>query len=160
MVLFGDHKWFVAHRDAISKFPRRVFSICPTITEAANLPWLNILVRQAQGLSKRGTTLSWNGNTGAAAINLALLLGAKRIFLLGFDFRLSGGQNNWHPNVLDTPNSAIYGAFKTGFLHIKKSLPSCFPNTEIINVNDDSDLDVFRTIKLNELWKDGKRCDL
>lgn len=37
-----------------------------------------------------------SGNSGQHAINLAYLLGAKEIILLGYDFQNTGGQVHWH----------------------------------------------------------------
>ena len=39
-----------------------------------------------------------SGNSGQMAINLAYLLGAKEIILLGFDFQNTGGKAHWHGN--------------------------------------------------------------
>lgn len=39
-----------------------------------------------------------SGNSGQHAINLACLLGAKEIILLGFDFQNTGGKVHWHGN--------------------------------------------------------------
>lgn len=47
--------------------------------------------------------VSMNGNSGAQAINLAMLFGARRILLLGFDMRDVDGRAHWfgqHPEVL------------------------------------------------------------
>ena len=49
------------------------------------------------------------GNSGAQAINLAYLLGARRILLLGFDMRRAAGTpSHWfgeHPPALNRPNT-------------------------------------------------------
>ena len=47
--------------------------------------------------------VSMNGNSGAQAINLAMLFGARRILLLGFDMRNIEGRAHWfgqHPQPL------------------------------------------------------------
>lgn len=47
--------------------------------------------------------VSMNGNSGAQAINLAMLFGARRILLLGFDMRDVDGRAHWfgqHPQLL------------------------------------------------------------
>lgn len=41
-------------------------------------------------------TFKTYGNSGAAAINLAAHLGAKRIILLGYDCQKTGGKTHWH----------------------------------------------------------------
>lgn len=39
--------------------------------------------------------ISWGGNSGFQAVNLAASLGAKKIILIGFDMQLAGGAH-WH----------------------------------------------------------------
>jgi hypothetical protein len=48
------------------------------------------------GISKDPEWVSWNRSTGGCAINLAYLLGAREIVLLGFDMRAEGKKHNWH----------------------------------------------------------------
>lgn len=51
-----------------------------------------------QGLSHKWPILSWGGNSGYQAINLAYLLGYKRIVLLGYDLSEQKGRSHWHPD--------------------------------------------------------------
>lgn len=98
-LLFADWKWWRARKFDLEDYARKggiVYSICPD-TERFHLPWLRQLGRGSPLLSSQKDTLGWNHNTGAAAINLAFLLGAKRIFLLGFDMTADPtGQTHWH----------------------------------------------------------------
>jgi hypothetical protein len=110
--------------------------------------------RYNKGLVKNG--LAWNSNTGSSAINLALILGAKRVFLLGFDCHLTDKQSNWHINNLDDPAKSVYLRFLKGFEILKKKLPEVFPGTEIINITDNSSINVFRKIGVEEFWKGRK----
>lgn len=41
--------------------------------------------------------ISTGGNSGYAALNLALLLGADPVYLLGFDFKAANGRSHFHP---------------------------------------------------------------
>ena len=55
--------------------------------------------------------IHFNENSGAQAINLAYLLGAKRIILLGYDMGWSGGKSHFfgdHPPELTTGNHFVY----------------------------------------------------
>ena len=77
--------------------------------------------RRSRGL--HFNALGWNYNTGAVAINLALLLGAAKINLLGFDMQLGkAGNSNWHENILDKPDKKVYSKFITGFNKVANDL--------------------------------------
>jgi hypothetical protein len=56
-----------------------------------------------KGICTNGKSLTWAGfNSGAAAINLGYCLGAKRIFMLGFDMQsLPDGRVHWHAGYPD-----------------------------------------------------------
>jgi hypothetical protein len=56
-----------------------------------------------KGLCTNRKSLTWAGfNSGAAAINLGYCLGAKRIFMLGFDmYSLPDGRVHWHAGYPD-----------------------------------------------------------
>jgi len=153
--VFGDAKWWKTHKDRLIQYPGLVVTNVPHLHQK-NVKWLYVTDRQQWGLSKTG--LAWNGNTGSPAINLALLLGAVKVYLLGFDFKLNeDGESNWHPNNIDKPNAEIYkGKFQEGFVALAKALPIVFPGQEVFNVTNDSDLDVFPKINLNDFWKDRK----
>jgi acetyl-CoA acetyltransferase len=51
---------------------------------------------QDAGLSVGYGTINHGGNSGYQAINLAYMLGAARIVLLGFDMQATGGKTHWH----------------------------------------------------------------
>jgi hypothetical protein len=54
-------------------------------------------------------TIGWGGNSGFAALNLAVQFGAKRIILVGFDMRLDRGIH-WHgahSDGLHNPNHGV-----------------------------------------------------
>ncbi len=142
---FGDTKFFDRNRKGLQEFAEVedggwVVTNCPR-TFVMDLPWLKRMPRQPRGLSK--TSLGWNWNSGASAVNLALILGAKRVLLLGFDMALENGKPNWHDFHSDKPRPQVYDRFQRGFGFVKSDLPKVFPGTEIINVSDCSRLDLF-----------------
>lgn len=98
-------------------------------------PWLRIYHRKERGLAV-GDTLGWNDNTGAAAINLALTLGAKRVFLLGFDMRRTPERSHWHDKLLEQSKDTHYAKFRAGLHEVAQDLPTVFPGREVINVTD------------------------
>lgn len=53
-----------------------------------------------EGLSERPNAITTGRNSGYQAINIAVLAGAKKILLLGYDMRFKDGKSHWfgdHP---------------------------------------------------------------
>lgn len=97
------------------------------------------------GLSRTQGEIHRGQNSGYQAVNLAYLLGAKRIILLGFDMKLSGNQRHWfgdHPHPMNA--NSPYGAFMRNFSSIK---PEDY-GVEIINCTRDTALDCFPCVEL------------
>lgn len=150
--VFGDIKWFKHHQEALEKFNGVVFTSCPQL-QRTRIPWIWTLMRKSIGFHENA--LGWSGNTGANAINLALILGAKNIYLLGFDMHLSeDGKSNWHDNNLDKPRDSIYLTFLKQMKNLDKYLETRFPFQKIINVTNDSSLNVFPKVNLDLFFKE------
>lgn len=151
---FGDKKWWTEHRRKLEFFDGPIFTHVPQLRKD-HTPWLWWIQRQSQGLYTDG--IGWNKNTGAGAINLALLLGAKKVFLLGFDMHLSEkGKPNWHNHLLDKPNKDVYPRFLKCFKYVARDLSIKFPGSEIINITDNSSLDIFPKVGVEEFWDSRK----
>ena len=162
--VFGDKKFIldkksprVGFYDELEKFPN------PTVTNDRHLakykiPWLTCMGRKVYGLSSLDEgTLCWNKNTGSTAINIALLMGAKTIYLLGFDMFLTEGRPNWHDRLLDKPNEKIYVGMLPAFSHVKKDLAVKFPGRIIFNVTNKSNLNTFPKLSFNEFWNERSK---
>jgi uncharacterized Rossmann fold enzyme len=100
--------------------------------------------------------LSWNGNTGAAAINLAIHFGAKRIMLLGFDMDIdpNNKMQHWHNLYAKGPVSDDRRRRKLPFSRHLLGFPVIAEDVkklgvQIINVSKDSTITCFpkKTIK-------------
>lgn len=154
--IFGDYQWFREYKDKLERYKDDkgiIFTNCKQF-ERSHIDWVWWLPRLPHGL---GTdALGWNYSTGAAAVNLALILGAKRIFLLGFDMHLCNGKPNWHDKGLDKPNSKLYERFVLGFTKVSIDLRRKFPSRQVVNVTDDSHLDVFTKVSCEEFWSKRK----
>ena len=81
----------------MAEFPGLKVSCDPRVEK---FPWVKFLGRDGshgKGISQNPRLVSWNGNSGAAAINFAVHAGVKRVVLLGFDMKLGvGTQQHWH----------------------------------------------------------------
>ena len=147
---FGDKKWFTHHESQLRMYQGLVFTHCPQLHKS-KLPWLWQIGRESRGIND--SSIAWNYNTGAGAISLAVLLGAVKIYLLGFDMKLSkDGKSNWHANKLNKPNKDVYPKFLKGFGWLAKGLKEKHPDVEVINITDDSALEEFPKIGVKEFW--------
>jgi len=157
--LFGDGSWYKHHRDDLSRFANPVFTNVTGLRKAKDL-WLWFVKRYGTGLHSDG--IGWNGNTGAAAINLAILLGAKRIYLLGFDMQRIDDKSNWHVvNVRPAATTPkIYEMFARGFKRLVHDWKAKFSDVEIYNVTDCSALssDLIPWLNPTEFWV-ARKCE-
>lgn len=156
IVFFGDGGFFLKHQEALSKFSGLKVSCSPKTND---VNWIKHLPRDkshSRGLTSNPKKVSWNGNSGSAAINLAAHTGAKRIILLGFDMKVDDiGKQHWHD---------IYGRFASRNER-KKGMPfhrhlRGFPEmakdakrmgVEILNACPDSKIECFRKVAVKEL---------
>ena len=144
--VFGDIPWFDRFQDELEKFPGMVF----TCARGFFVPWVYTLKNYPMGLHTDG--LGWNGNTGAVALNLALLLGAANVYLLGFDMKLDEqGRPNWHDKQIDKPNKKVYKRFLNGFeRQVQADWKTHFSGVGIWNLNPDSEMQTFQKMSWQE----------
>ncbi len=116
--------------------------------------WLLQLERVKDGLTSKGPALGWNYSTGAAAVNLALRLGAARIFLLGIDMTraLSDGRTHWHNHQIKKIEDRAFARHLRGFVSVHSHLRRSFPSVQVLNVtNGESRLPAFQRISFTDL---------
>lgn len=137
---FSDLHWFDTFNDRLTEYPGMVVTHCPELSEKRPA-WLHFVPRREPGLWVDGIG---GGSSGAGAVNLALLLGARRILLLGFDGALAqDGRSNWHENTIEPPNPHVYPKFDEDLFFVAKMLPLCFPGREVINLTPNSTINHF-----------------
>lgn len=152
--IFGDAKWFNKYQSELQEYKGVLFTNASQLRNT-RLSWLWTMPRKGKGLGVNA--LGWNTNTGAAAINLALILGAQRIFLLGFDMHLSkDGKSNWHNRLMGKQKEIVYEKFIEGFTRVSIDLKKLFSDREVINVTDNSDLDIFPKVSCKQFWNERK----
>jgi hypothetical protein len=127
--IFGDASWFHRTKIELGEFKNPIVSVAPSLL-ALPTPMLCHMKRQRAGIHS-GTHLGWNYSTGATAINLAISLGAKRIFLLGYDCNLQNGQSHWHERRPAVTREAIFQRFIKGF----KDIADCLPPLQVTVVH-------------------------
>lgn len=138
-VVFGDSEWWdTIGREAepYVKGGGRLVGCHPDL-ELASEDWLSWIPSVEEGGLTDRPPLCWNGNTGVLALNLALILGARRVFLLGFDMGLGkDGRANWHDKRHQAAEPDVYPRFVDEFLRVVKLIPAIFPGREVVNVHE------------------------
>jgi hypothetical protein len=163
IVLFGDIAWWEKiGRFHLHQFGGIVLGCYPGTIKSAP-PWLMTMPRWTKTTEfspPDSGALGWMGNTGAMAINLALLLGARRVFLLGFDMTLGGSgdeerdrQANWH-DLRCEPNGRqdVYPRFIESMRKALPSLRERYPGREVLNVSNVSKLELFPRMSLEDFY--------
>jgi len=158
MVHFGDRKWYAKHESKLTRYKGILTTSLPDFEKH---PTIYHFPRIEHGFWR--TALGWNGNTGASAINLALLLGASRVFLLGFDMQVDekNGESNWHPNPLTSPTNEIhYARYLSSMERCAEDAKNGWPDVEIWNLNPCSAMTCFSREKWGFFFTDDDDSEL
>ncbi len=139
------------YEDDLKEYKGQLFTCHPALFGFEDLPDLWQVQRRKRGLHKDG--VGWNTNTGAAAVNLALLFGAVRVFLLGIDLAADAeGNHHWHSRTTDTGNTVeIHEKHRKNFGYLVADLPIVFPDRQVINVDGYSGVEGLETIALQDI---------
>ena len=158
MVFFGDSGFFLGQQNNLANFPGIKVTCHP---HAGKKDWVKYLARDnshPRGISSNPRMVSWNSNSGSAAISLAAHTGAKRIILLGFDMKLDDeSKQHWHDAyhrlaslTENTRNKALpFNHHLKGFPEIAKDAKKM--GIEILNASPDSAIDVFEKVNVKDL---------
>jgi len=153
VLFFGDSSWQLVHRLKLIEWPGIKVTCVPRFggLPEERMEGIKYLAKDAshnKGISSNPRRVSWNTNSGASAINLAVHFGAKRIFLLGFDMGRVGKHTHWHGSHGNTPKKLPYYRHLKGFPIIMEDAKVM--GVEILNVNINSKIDDFPKITLQE----------
>lgn len=161
VLLFGDNAWFLSWKKEVLGWYGLVVTCANDFAgvmedEAPGIKYLPRDTHKPQGISDNPSALSWNGNSGAAAINLAVHFGVRKIVLLGFDMSLDeNGKSHWHNahHPMEMPVTKIkkpppFHRHLRGFPKIAEDAKH--RGVEIINCSPNSMLDVFPKRSLKE----------
>lgn len=110
----------------------------------------NVSTFERDAFMNKGKSFGWYGNTGVLGVELAITLGAERVYLLGFDNYNKNGLSHYHEYHKGEVSSEALNMFYSQFTRANKVWKMDYPNVEIINLNPNSRLDMFKL-------KSGKR---
>lgn len=153
IIFFGDKGFFLRNEREICNLPKLRVSCTPHLRNHHLVKYLKKENNKPLGLTKNSTRVCWNYNSGAAAINLAIHTGVKKIILLGFDMYLNQSKDShWH-KFYKTRDSRKY---KSTFDRHLKGFPQIAKDAkligvEIINTSMNSMISSFQKIPLKEI---------
>jgi hypothetical protein len=152
VLCFADVGWWNnIGRPRLEEFGGIIVGCPPLVRDCKFPPWVLWMERtNVEGLTTELGSLCFNGNTGALAINLALALGSREIYLLGFDMKGTKEQWNWHDVRHEQPHPVVIPLHIGGLGNIARDLPKKFPGAKVINITDDSAVDCFPKQKIKD----------
>lgn len=159
IAFFGDKGFYFKNHDIMRQFPNLKVVCNDGLKSKVVHERLKLVARDGnrrRGISTRPGCVSWNGNSGGAAINLAVQLGVKKIYLLGYDMQAdSEDKQHWHAHYIKNlnkkkdPKRLPFHRHIVCFQYIAKDAKK--QGIEIINVNPDSAIQDFKRVSLNEV---------
>jgi len=152
IMFFGDKRFFIINKEALATFSGLKVSCHPYFNDTYAKDRVKYLARDGKhtrGISSDPRKVSWNSNSGAAAISMAINMGVKRIILVGFDMKLGkNDKQHWH-GLYGTANRKTvkpqhlpFAKHLKGFKDIAREAHR--EGVEIINVSPDSAITEFK----------------
>lgn len=150
LAYFGDYLAVRQYLQALRPvFRGLVWTGSKAAAERWHLPHVRTTNRPGLG----ETIVHLNGNSGFQALNLATLLGARRVLLLGFDMRLGAdGRKHWfgdHPAPL--VQEVLFDLWRANAEHI--AVDARVRGIEIVNATPGSALECFERVELGEVLR-------
>lgn len=145
---FCDKQWWSWHHDKPQY--RAYQGIRITAEPAVSAAWppdaYRVRGAQASGISTDPEVVNYGKNSGYQALNVAVLMGARRIILLGYDMKIAkSGAAHWfgdHPNKV----RSNYPSWLSGFSVAADQLAEM--GVEVINCSPDTALTCFKQMSL------------
>lgn len=158
MVFFGDKRWYLENRERLALFPGLKVSCHASLlrNDTEKIKVLPRNTKHGQGISPDYSKICWNGNSGSAAISIAVNAGVTKIILLGFDMKLDkDSKQHWH-GLYGTANRKAgevkglpFERHSRGFPAIQRD--ALIRGVEIINACPDSTIKQFRKTTVKEI---------
>lgn len=143
-------RWWDHYATELERFQGERWTSCSTSPQvdddktawASSRPWINLVdASSEEGFCLGARKIHYGSNSGFQAINLALVLGATEVRMVGFDMRVVGSRSHFfgeHPEELRKPTR--YEHFVADFERGARSLP---PSVHVINCTPGSALTCF-----------------
>lgn len=142
-----DFRWWIKYQDLWKDFQGIKYTYDGSAASKYGL--IRVPSESKPGLGRECMHLG--GNSGYQAVNLAYLMGAKRIVLLGFDMQLTDNQVHFHGKHenLNNPNPHLFYQWIRNFDVLAKDLAT--EGVEALNATRETALTCFQRIKITDL---------
>jgi len=154
VMCYGDCRYGTQNLKELAEFGGLKITTCKTNSDPPpGIHYLNRMKRP-HGISMKPAAVFWNMSSGGCAINIAVLLGSRRIVLLGFDMGHSEDSDgkrtsHWHDAYPDHgPRHNPYPKFLVPFASIKRDLDR--QNIQCFNACPDSAIEELPKITVEE----------
>jgi len=147
-----DYRWLVNRKEMLKSFKGTVYLAVPEDKAPCNISHYLLKRKYTEGFSEELDEVYLGGNSGFGAFNLAYILGATEIYLLGYDFCVSeNGKKHFHDGYTwDSPAGTRY--FKKWALNFRFAFPYIKERgVKVLNCSEDSAIDCFEKISLTSL---------
>ena len=153
IVFFGDKGFFLKNKEGLGGLNNIRVGCVPRVKDIDWIKYTSKDKDKTKGITTSPNKIAWNGNSGGAAINLAVQLGAKQIILLGFDMNVNEDNRQWwHQEYVERneeKGKKIFARHMGCFSHIAEDAHRL--GIEIVNANPDSAIKEFRKININQI---------
>lgn len=151
VLYWTDSRFWKWYKEDIKRFKGLKFTCRPYSPEAPDVTLLKAVNNRV--LEMEPGHIAHGNNSGYAAINLAVKLGATKIYLLGYDMHSNKNQTHWHEGYDARHNHGIYSKMIKTFNDLAPMLKQM--NIRVFNANPDSKLDVFNKCSLKSAINDS-----
>ena len=150
VLYWTDSRFWKWYNQEIKQFKGFKYTCRPYSPEQQDVILLKAI--NTKPLSLDLAHISHGNNSGYGAINLAVLLGAKKIYLLGYDMASKDANTHWHDGYSTKHNHTIYVKMMAAFNKIAPELAK--NNITVYNANVKSQLTVFEKCSIETALKD------
>lgn len=145
ILYFCDSRWYEWHESAVKAFAGRRVTL-ENLQLQAEITVYSLRNYGIDGMPPARDGIMHGRNSGFQAMQLAILLGVKRIILLGFD--MHGG--HWHAeHPIPTPTNVFAGMIDC-FYKIAPDIKKY--GVEVINCTPDTALHCFPCASIDNIW--------
>lgn len=150
VLYWTDSRFYKWYKDDINKFKGLKYTCRPFNDKPSDVKLLK--PTSAMKIDIRPSFICHGNNSGYGAINLAIKLGAKKIYLLGYDMNSSPNTTHWHDGYTVKHNHTIYQKMIKYFDTMPSELKKL--GVQVFNANPKSQLTCFRKCSLNDALND------
>lgn len=145
MLYACDRRWWLEHHDAAhARCGAEFWTANHGASKVFNINFVR--AEPGGGLASRRGWIRQGGNSGFQAVGLALLFGASRIILVGYDMQFSGGRKHWHgdhPEAMGNPLPKKFADWRQRFAELahatkvpivnasRETALNCFPRMDL-----------------------------